>query len=416
MKVAFKVDRIGYYRLFAPLIDHAMGQGATVLLLHRDAPGDRTGLKAYQWADPAKVPAFKAGTPRVLQYRSERELVELAERERPDALVTIWAWSEAAACEAIRDRGVTWAALQESHEFHVFPIEMLLRPDVMCMFSEWWIELVEQYYADAPRDRIRARLVATGWPELDALSLVDRSAFRSRHHISENAPLVTLASYKQHADDPWEQLVFRSGSRATAIARALSRGRFGYLRSAREGILYVELLRAVRSFCDRNGALFVSKSRGKDRPPPEELRLADVALQDEGYYPATILELAAVSDVVISFLSTATLEAVYAGALSICPMPPQESEWLRAPASARFRELLAYRQPGSIWNSPGVVRQIGVEELIRDLPGMTLSVLRPDQPGRHAYIERFMAADDAGHSARTWQAIRDALARKARAG
>lgn len=413
MKVAFKVDRIGYYRLFAPLIDHAMGQGASVLLLHRDSPGDRTGLKAYQWADPAKVPAFRSGTPRVLQYRSERELVEVADRERPDALVTIWAWSDAAACEAIRDSGVTWAALQESHEFHVFPVEMLLRPDVTCMFSEWWVELVEKYYADAPKDRIRGRLVATGWPELDALALVDRSAFRARHHIPEGAPVVTLASYKQHADDPWEQLVFRSGSRAAATLRALSRGRLGYLRSAREGILYVELLRAVRAFCDRNGAVFVSKSRGKDRPPPEELRLADVALQDEGYYPATILEIAAVSDVVISFLSTATLEAVYAGALSICPMPPQESEWLRAPGSARFRELLAYRQPGSIWNSPGVVRQIGVAELIRDLPGMTLTDLRPEAAARSTYVDRYLGPQDARHAARTWRAIEDATARKA---
>lgn len=414
MKVAFKVDRIGYYRLFAPLIDHALSCGADVVLLHRDAPDDRSGPKAYQWADPAKVPAFRSGSPAVLQYRSEGELVDVAGRAAPDALVTIWAWSEAAACEALRDRGVTWAALQESHEFHVFPVDMLLRPDVTCMFSEWWIDLVERYYGVA-RDRLRSRLVATGWPELDALAAVDRAGFRARHGIAADAPVVTLASYKQHADDPWEQLVFRSGSRATAALRALSRGRFGYLRSARAGILYVELLRAVRAFCDRNGAVFVSKSRGKDRPPHEELRLADIALQDEAYYPATILELSAVSDVVVSFLSTATLEAVYAGALSVCPMPPEESEWLRAPASVRFRELLGYRRPGSIWNAPGVVEQIGVPEMIRGLGAMRLADLRPDPEARRAYVARYLHAQDAEHSARTWRAIAEAVERKRRA-
>lgn len=410
LTVAFKVDRIGFYRLFGPLVDEALRSGARVILLHRDLSADRVGTKAYQWADPALVPAFLHGRAEVVQWRGDRELVEVCVRERVDALVTIWTYFDPAPCEALRDSGVTWVALQESHEFHLFPVEMLLRPDLMCMFSEWWIDLVEAYYPGADRGRIRATLRATGWPELDAFDLVSRTAVRERLGLGER-PVVTLATYKQHADDVWERLVFRSSGTAAALARTLVRGRADLIGPALRGITYDRLLRAVRRACDRAGAAFVSKARGKDRPPALERELAGVALMDTSYYPATVVELAAITQVFVNFLSTATLEAVFGGAAVVCPMPPAISGWMRSPASARFRELIGWRAPGSLWSFPGVVEQLPIEAFIESFPDRAIDAMRPSEAARAAYVDRFLGGPGP-HAPRTWGAIVEVTERR----
>lgn len=403
MKVAFKVDRIGYYRLYGALIEEAFRAGADVVALHRDLPTDRRGDKAYQWADPAAVPAFAGGAPLVEQWRSEAELVAVARRHAVDAMVTSWSWSDPAPCATLRDEGIAWIALQDAFDFHPFPAEALLAPDVTCFFSEWWLELVERYYPDAPRDRLRARLAATGWPQLDTYALVDRAAVRARWGIGER-PVVALATYKFHADDPWEQLVFRAGSRPEAVARALLGRRPDLVRAAREGPTYAELIRALGAFRDREGAVLVSKSRIKDRPPRVEQRAADVELVDTSYHPATIVELTAIADILVSFLSTTTLEAVFGGAYAICPLPREESAWLHSRHYRRFRELAGFREAGSFWNYPGVVWQVGVAELIRELPSMRLGELRADATARARYVETFLGGAS-GHAARTWRTL-----------
>lgn len=410
VKIGFKVDRIGWYRLFGPLVDEALRQRHEVVLLHRDYATDRSGLKAYQWADPARVPTFRHGTPVVHRWRTARELVYLGRSQRIDALVTIWSYFDPGPCEELQADGVVWVALQESHEFHVFPVEMLLRPDRMCMFSEWWIDVVRRYYPDADAAAVRARLVATGWPELDSFALVDRAHVRSRLGAGDR-PIVTLASYKQHRDDSWEQIAFRDALRPRAAARALLALRPELLHWISAGVTYDELLRSLRAFCDRNGALLVSKARMKDDPPLTERRLADISLFDQSYYPATVVELASVSQVFVNFMSTSTLEAVHGGAYVLVPMPPDVSEWMRSPVSRRFREVVGWRDEGSLWNYPGVVEQLPIADVIRDLPDRALNDIRPDPWARASYVERFLGGE-VGHAARTLAAIEDAVGQR----
>jgi hypothetical protein len=393
------------------LIDEALRQGDRVLLLHRDSPSDHWGEKAYQWADPAAVPRFLHGQPDASQFTDAASFYTICQAQGVDAIVTLWTYGDTAVCEQLRDEGVAWIALQHAHEFHVFPAEMVLRADVLCMFSEWWIELVERYFPDVPRARSREHIRATGWPQLDSMSLVDRAAVRKRLGVPDGAPIVTLATYKQHAYDAWEQLVFRSRDRLVAGARVLLHGRPRLLGTVRSGVLYADLLRSIRSFCDRNGAFFLSKARGKDRPPELELKLADASALDESYYPATIMEVVAVTDVSIGFFSTSTLESVFAGAYSLCPVPPRESAWLNEPMSARFRELARDEVGRSLWDYPGLVEQRTFDDFVWALPHARLADMRPDSRARQEYIDRFLGGS-ADHARRTWEAVAMTVERK----
>ncbi len=412
MKVAFKVDRIGYYRYFGPLIEKAFRAGSEVVLLHRNLVIDRTGYKGYQWADPAAAPSFRFGVPAVRQWASEAELFDVAVAERVDALVTVWASSEPTPCAALRDRGVAWIALQDAFDFHPYASEMLLRADVTCLFSEYWIELIERYYPDAPRDRLRAALTATGWPELDWFYDVDRAAIRARLGVPAGAAVVALATYKQHLNDPWEQIVFRPGNGLAALAQALRYRRLDLLPLRLAGVTYQRFLRSLRRFCDANGAFLVSKARTKDAPPRLERALADRTLEDDSHHPPTVVEVAAVTDLWVSFLSASTLEAVYGGAYCLSPLPPEASYWLNDPFRARFRSLAGYREPGSIWNFPGIVEQVSLARVIEELPGARLERFRPDPAKRREYVDRFLGGEGPTHAARVWDLVERTVERK----
>lgn len=412
MRIAFKVDRIGFYRMFAPLIEECLRRGEQVVLLHRDTVADRTGTKRDQYADPRSVPAFASGMPAVRQWDTDRALYDVASAEHIDALVTLMPFFEPAPCYALAQKGVAWISLQEAFEFHHFPVELLLRPDAVCMFSEWWIDLVERRFPEAPAALIRQRLIAVGWPELDAFAEVDRAAARDHWGIPRDVPVVTLGSYKYHAQDPWELVVFRPSTRLGAMTRALRLGRVDLLASRAHEVSYDDALRAIRSFCDRNGAVLVSKSRQKDHPPSLERRLADVSLVDRTFHPPTIVELCAISDVFVNFISTVVLEAVFGGATAISPVPPARSWWFAQSSWPMFAELIGFEQPGSLWNFPGVALQLPLVEIVRSLPSMRLGELRADPVRRKAYVEKFLFALDGSHSRRTFDVIAATVERK----
>lgn len=408
MKVGFKVDRIGYYRMFGPLIETALREGASVVLLHRDLPTDRIGEKSYQYAEPSAVPVFgEDGRPPVRQWASETELVDRT--TDLDALVTLMGWQEWRACEAIRDRGAAWISLQEAFEFPYFPIEMLLRPDRTCMFSSWWVDLVGRTFPATPGEAIRARLVATGWPELDIFHRIGQRAARTELGLDPSRPVVALGTYKFHADDAWEQVVFRRSGFVDGILRGARRGRLDLITQMRSQATYADVLRAVRRFCDRNGAQFLSKSRLKDRPPELETQLADVAVADQTVYPPTIAQAATAADVFISFASTVALESVYAGCFALCPRPA--SSWLDWPRLAAFRSALV-DDDGSIWNYPGVAMEVSMERFVALMDSADLSVFRSDAQARDRYLRKYVTEHGSGHANRVWSVLEEAVSQR----
>lgn len=415
LKVGFRVDRIGYYRLFGALIDAAGLDGAETHLLHRDIPADRVGPKAYQWADPSKVPVFQHARWQVHQWSTDTELYETARDLRLDAIVTIWSTWERAPMISLQRDGVTWVALQDALDFHAYPASALLAPDAVFVFSDYWIDLIERSYsAEVSPASVRAKVVATGWPELESYRTLDRRASRARLGVPADAPVVTLATYRPHRSDPWEQIVFRSPNVLVSAARALRKRRLDLLARRFREPTYSTLLRSLRRFCDRDQAILISKHRPKDEPPALERALADIAPTDFTHYPATIIDVAAISRIFIAFLSASTLEAVYGGAYCICPLPPDDSHWLNDAVVERTRRLARYRDEGSLWNFPGVVQQMPIREFVDLLRTATPRDFRLDARRRSAYVERFLGDENSSPATRSWERLREIVGTRAR--
>ena len=409
-RVGFLIDSLTYFKLFGPVIEEALRSGLDVHLLLRDLPQVRKGPKGYQWPDPAKIPAFSGGEPRVHQWRSDESLLTVCEGEGLEAVFSVWLFPrDYALCRALRARGVRWVALQHGTEYLVQPAPTLLGPDATCMFSSFWIDravdllgpsLKAEAAEGASVETLRAKLEVTGAPELDALKRLDPLAIRRKYSIPADRPVVVWLPHDYHRDDPWEMLVFRRNWHPRAILDAVRGRRWDLLSGLFDGETHAQLVQSLRAFCDRNGAFLVVKSRIKDRPSTWDRGVADLFTFDVGYHPPTILEILAVADLCVHVLSVVVMETAFAGVPSLCLVPPPESSFISNPNTGWRRTSDDFLGPETLWNFPGVSSVLSIRDAVKRLPAMRLEEFGMDPLRREEYVRRFVGPADGRSAAR----------------
>jgi hypothetical protein len=411
VSVGFLVDRVTYFRLFGPVIEEALDQGLDVVLLLRDAPGFRQGPKGYQWPDPAEVPRFTHGVPRLRQWDVADTLAALCAREGIDVVVSVWLYpADYALCRRLQAQGVRWVSLQHGCEHLAMPAATLQTPDATCMFSPHWARhataFVERQAGAAGAAALDGRLRATGFPELDTLKTLDPHEIRRRWGIPAGRPVVVWLPHDYHAHDLWEMLVYRRRPGPRTLLRAARAGRWDLLRALPAGPTDGAVARALRAFCDANGAYLIVKSRIKDRPSRADRRAADLFTFDRTYHPPTILEALAVADLCVHVLSVATLEAAYAGVGGLCLIPPPASEFISDPDTGWGRTAPDIRAPDTLWNFAGVSTMLTLGDAVARLPGLRLDAFRVDPARRADYLERFVGPADGRSAARVLDVVR----------
>jgi len=273
-----------------------------------------------------------------------------------------------------------------------------------------------------------------GFPEMDQCDAdrIDRAAARRRLGLDPSRPVVVYCPYP-FLSNPctfWTDNIygpFRSRPRTAkvlaeiekVVARAdgmlHARGRMSYgadrlvhgverlrqaVRSRRPpGRRYARdvaqrwddrgVVKAVRGFCDANGATLVVKPRAKD-PVPAYLRAAAArVVDDENYFPATILELMSAADLCVHSFSTVAYEAAYARVPSICVTADADDlgfwpDWRWFLSAA----------PLTSFNFPGVTYPVTVGSMVDDFPQRRLADFRLDPAARMHYLKKFVGDDD----------------------
>src|SRR5262245_4979843 len=185
MRLAVLIRRKNYYRLLGPVVEEALRRGHAVECWH-DWSGGRRRAKASEFPDSA--PAFRAGNPRVLEYRGAGDLAQRWRRDPPDAVVSIDP-PEPEVRTAIK---ATWLWLQYAADILFQPTPPgVLDADVVAVYSAYRSERLEARCQDSgigPELHRKAAIV--GAPELDAVPLIDPDEVRRRLGLSAGRPLV----------------------------------------------------------------------------------------------------------------------------------------------------------------------------------------------------------------------------------
>jgi hypothetical protein len=190
----------------------------------------------------------------------------------------------------------------------------------------------------------------------------------------------------------------------------LRRGQFRYLGAAWRPENDVDVARALRTFCDRNGAFLLVKSRRKT-PIPDYLRaVADKCIYDEGFYPPTIVEALSIASFCVSYYSLGILETTVLGVPHLCiAFRPEDYLDPRAtPAETTYFDTFFTRNPGGLFEFENVTRTMSPAEAIAALPGRTLDDFKIDPVIGREYLQKFFGDTDGRSAARAVDAIQTA--------
>ncbi len=399
MRIAFLIKRANFYRLFAPVVDEALRQGWEVECWH-DYNQPKDGQKGYNFPAVESAPTFVRGKPRFRAYHGSKELRCLLQQNSTDAVVSLTPSS----CE-VGDESVSssakWFMLQHAlSNFIAYGCEGFLSSDGVGLYSNYWTELGLEYFrekqltrpGDQTEQQIKKRALAVGFPEMEAAQLVDPGEVRYRLSIPTDRPVVVLL--------PYSYGLGLSSFRSPHIHQQPSRWK-QLSHVLRQCWTNVNVVKAVRAFCDRNGAHLIVKSRLKRPTPIYTKTLADTHVYDESVYPATILEVLSIASLCIGFYSTTVHEAVSLGIPYLCIRPADKDV-----RGDRALQRIFMDRSKSSFDFPGVSVVLEVPEVIKMLPRKSLADFQMDAQARAAYVERFLGYDDGRSSKRVLAEIR----------
>ena len=415
MKLAIVIIRSPEYRLYAPVIEAALARGWEVECWH-DYSQARIGLKGYQFPSIDLAPAFRNGRPLIRSYGGPPELRAWLARMRADAVI---AGTPDVVNSPLPASRPLWVCQQYFLDSVLFGPDSLLTWDVLAMHSQWWLEWAGGYFESeglvADRDAFvreaERRTTFLGLPEADAARLIDPDEVRRRWGIPPGQPVVVLFPFPQGVGRNifWPRRICIEPSRLKQLASIIAFRRFQYWSHMWHGWNDRNVVRALRRFCDRNGAYLLVKSRRKTPIPAYTEALADQCVYDEGFYPATILEALSISSLSVSYYSNAVFESVSLGVPHLClTYAAEDYNGTDAKCLARFYNP----KEGSAFQFRGVSTALCIPEALSQLPAKTLSDFAIDAEAQDRYVQKFLTHGAGNGGVRTIEAIEQALGRK----
>ncbi len=414
-RLAFIIDRTNNLKFCAPVIEAALQRGWEVECWLRLAKSSK-GPKAYLNPTLDDVPTFRHGSVGVRRYVHRHDCLGLVAESAASVVISLHPKDFYFSEPMPNCRFVMLQCGLDS--FKAAGPTDLASSDLLCFYSPFWTDWAASYYTANGqcnpqwfRRLLQSKIVYTGFPQLDVLSQIDASTVRYRWGIPLEQPVVLLLPITL-ANKPgaWQHFFAARGRLHQTIQLVIGgvledRNLVGQYKSwiTNEWNDY-SLTEAIRRFCDYNGAYLIVKGRLKDPIRPHLLAVADKALYDDSYYPATIFEAMSIANLCIHFYSTAALESTYAGVPGLCVHRPSPRVKARAERPI-YHQLWCTNWPGSAYNYEGVNRWMTIPQVITELPVMSLVDFQLDPDARSEYLQKYVGLADGNVSQRVLDAI-----------
>jgi hypothetical protein len=412
VRLGFVLTRLNHLRHSALLIEAALARGleVTLFLDHSGRRAHPTGLKGYVFPRTDAIPAFRNGQPRLVPYATLEELFASLRARPVDALFGARPILPELT-GALADERPLIAQIQtawDSLMLHIAPglVDLV---DAFYGFSEtsvdWWAQYQVEFgripaaERNAWHERLRARFVPVGFAAGEQFKCVDSTAVRTRLGLPPGRPIVLYLPFPFQTiwREFWPHRVHRH-HRPMQLVNILLSGRWRWLPYAVRGWNDPTLVRRLREFCDRSGAMLVVKARRKHPVSRHLARHADLTLYDDSFYPATIVELMSVASLCVHYYSFGLVEAAYGGVPSVC-ISPSGDEWPKI--RVQKMGVTAFSGvPDSFYNFAGVVHRLTIPEAFTRLPTSTLADFPLHADRRRAFLRQFFGHDDLDVSAR----------------
>jgi hypothetical protein len=440
--VAFVTVRKGYMMYQAAVIQECLKRGhqVDIYLDHTDLTGS---TKAFDFPSIDFLPKFFGGTPNVFTFKGASELEVLVHDRRPD-----FVFSNYYRPPAHRSSSTMWCLLLTAlyDPFFTHQPEQLLKFDMIFAQSQHWAEWGFRFYLRTRQispidreqylERFSKVVFVTGMSQYDGLKLCDPDRIRAELGFEKSDRVVTVFIFEPTSSF-WAKRVFREQSRLLRIIYWLTSpfstpyffsrtvmkrwhrllwhsftDRFRMIQDVFGVRDELATLRAIKEFCVKNNAKLVFKLRKTNEAQDYHLNLPDgVVNSNDKTYPYSSLELVAVSDLVISFFSSAAIETVVANKPHLCIGLKEDLLYRDVFPSPHVdkaqRELFFNSKPEGVFNFEGVVWNWNAERVIRDFPRVGLKDFELNPERRKKYLDTYAGFADLDSASRIVQCVEE---------
>lgn len=430
LKLVFVFRRLNDNKVMAPVIHEALNRGHQVeaWLDQRDIS---QSTKWYEYPDAAKMPRYHPTLqPHFRTFLGSTELGPMLAKSDAD-----WHFFQSHP-EVPKPPGKRWAHVVSCFYDTLCGTKMRDFGDYDVTFfnTQHWIEAGIRYYeiteelkrGGAEELNFRKTWLTTGTTQFDQFKFCDRNKIRSQLGLLPSDKVVIVFAFEL-TPTFWCQKIFREHRLWRRLWNVLVmpasyphfRSKLGLKRlpillwrslvekpeliwQALTSASELEVLRAIRAFCDKNGMKFVLKARKKHPLDDYYHEYPDVVVsEDRDYFPNTASQVIAASDLLMTFFSTAAAEAAANGVPSLNFVPPKLKFYTLQMLDLIYRkkarenaasaaELYYNVDPETVFNFPGVVQSWSVNRVRDELMRASASDFALD-PARHAeFLRKFV--------------------------
>jgi hypothetical protein len=412
LKIGFNLPRDNIIRLYSPFIDYLLANGCEIYIFcdHSQKPSEM-GYKASMFPALEKIPVFKNES-KLFTFENVEELAEIIKSEKIQIIFSV---NFTGCMKRLRELlensqySLIFAELQYFLELLIFGND-LSKTDAVYLFSQnwlkWWKEYILNHSTVPVQDRaelfgqIDQKSVITGFPEADQVKDFDKSEIRKKYNIAADKKVVVLMPFPwaKHRfpliswSSFWTEIIYKPNNVFIKLAKLVRYKAWRFLPEIWRGVDDLDVMKAIRAFCDKNNAVLVVKGREKNPIPSYIRKMADYVFIDKSFYPFTTLELMYIADLSIGYWTMGIIESVMAGAPSICLVPKKGHIWPECEDNDFGEEFTA--KDSGFYNFENVVYNEDVTEFSSNFGQKTFADYKICCQDREKFIEKFLGYSD----------------------
>ena len=421
MNIGFVVLRNTLLKTYGCLIEACLGKGHNVFAFYQ--PQAAHAGKAYQAVSRETFSPFQDDrfVP-IEHYPEESTLSGLCEKYQINVLVahegyhvfkTYGLYED---IPRIKEAGIKLVSICHFYETAQRPLEVLDIFDKTYYISPFGRDLhfklqVDSGRQEAVREEYASRFEVAGSAMFDQIGRCTNEQARKQYNLPPGKKVVLFMAPVTTRGTPWRFYMWRNPNKVARTKLAIKKNNWNYLYEIWTGPSFKQVVEAIREFCDRNEAVLVIKSRGKQDDPEYLQDAADIYIDgfEDEYYPVfTTYQLLAAADLCITAASMTVVEAVIAGVPVVnIVLPHLDFDPPPTPLYARYIEAIMSNRCVTPLNYPGCVQAVDRRKIVKWLKGKKLEDITMDAEARRAYLEEYTGVGARSSSERILESIEE---------
>ena len=388
LKIGFLLDRAATLKTYAPIIIEVLRRHLPATIIA--GPDPKNSYQNNPSYRPIKENLLFPGSNKIeyLDFKDNLSLPTLLSEKKINCLLIAPFTKKSfdGILPKITTQNIKIYSVQWYADYLVMSPNDLSLVKNLFVYSQESINIYHQTFPKASSSHL-SKLIPVGFPPLESLNhLPPKTTLKHQYKLPSNKPVITLFSLNIGKHDPFRlNRVFGASSRLQAVRHCLSAGKITSLKDALFSPRYENIVNLIKKWAHHQGATLIIKSRTKHTEPPYVKNVADLFITDDAnWFPQTSFSVISISDLIFTFLSSATLEsaALGVGCVNItAPHIPDPKNKSAAFYNAQY-------------NTPGINITVDYRHLSKFLSTHTISDLLVNKAEQSKFITQYLSYND----------------------